>query len=276
MLDVDVTNQDTLKLTMKKWGMYIHLNFLLNEYGITKATGLFFIHLIINRYVHRIIQNTDGKLVHLPPPNTPQTPIRNYIRQPGLDVKSPHPLYTPTDVTVAHKLESVNQEYQDLISSTLLEQKSYHQSQLETLELKSIDRFVHLEGIISVLTEENGMLKAECSRLTRALENSSKVCEKSQAKYEKSSKRMNELYSSLEEEKVVSNQLLQNYQDLQKKYEDQEMQSKCLEGQVMELKEQVRDLMFFLETREKVGPEIAGASVVGVSTPTSKKGKKKK
>ena len=166
-------------------------------------------------------------------------------RQPGLDVKSPNPMYTPTDVTVAHKLETVNQEYQELISSTLLQQKSYHQSQLESLELKSIDRFVHLEGIIGVV--------------------------KVQAKYERSCKKVESSMQSLEEEREVSTRLLQNYQQLQAAHAQvQDVTVKNLQSQVSELQEQVRDLMFFLETREKVssgelgGGEISGASVVGV------------
>ena len=284
MLDADDTNQDMHELILRKKDMFTLLSFPRNEYGIIKAMGTVNYYFLIFSYVHRIIQNTDGKLVHLAPPTTTQTTNRNqssHIRQPGLDVKSPNPLYTSTDITVAHKLESVNQEYQDLISSTLLEQKSYHQSQLETLELKSIDRFEHLEGIISVLTEENGMLKSECLRLSRVLENSTRLCTKTQSKYEKTAKKMEELNASLEEEKMVSNQLLINYQSLQKKYELQEKNSKDMESQVMELKEQVRDLMFFLETRENVGSELVGGSVVGVSSPTpsiptSKKGKKKK
>lgn len=216
-------------------------------------------------------------------------------RQPGLDVKSPNPIYTPADVTVAHKLETVNQEYQELISSTLLEQKSYHQSQLESLELKSIDRFVHLEGIIGVVQAENDVLKSECRRLTNALEASVKNAEKVQAKYERSCKKVESSMQSLEEEREVSTRLLQNYQQLQAAHAQvQDVTVKNLQSQVSELQEQVRDLMFFLETREKVsrgelgGGEISGASVVGVvaaSPPTAaarspstpgRKGKKKR
>jgi BRCA1-associated protein len=198
-------------------------------------------------------------------------------------------VYTPTDVTVAHKLETVNQEYQELISSTLLQQKSYHQSQLE---LKSIDRFVHLEGIITLVQSENSVLKSECRRLTNALETSIRNADKIQTKYERSCKKVESLMQSLDEEREVSTRLLQNYQQLQASHAQiQDVTVKNLETKVDELQEQVRDLMFFLETREKVSSgemrdEISGASVIGVvasspppaqspSTP-GRKGRKKK
>ncbi|KAJ3301206.1 hypothetical protein HDV03_001192, partial [Kappamyces sp. JEL0829] len=230
-------------------------------------------------YVHRLIQNHDGKLVHLPPPSTPDRPASRA----GLDMLLPDALYSPQDIQVAEKMQQVGSEYQELITRSLNQQREYHEQQLDKIELSSVDRIMHLEGIINALEEENSRLWQERKDLTDRVKESSNKTQKLEAKLEKVLSRLVLAEKQVQEETILNSRLMENYTSLSNQLTDKEMVIQTQSTEIAELKEQVRDIMFFLETREKVGvvEGIEDASIVGVVPspavqPSPSRSKKKK
>ena len=85
-------------------------------------------------------------------------------------------------------------------------------------------------------------------------------------------KRMEFLESSLEEEKTLNSILLGEQEKFQKSIQGRDSLLQLKDKEIQELKEQTRDLMFYLETLEKSqSTELAGASVVGVQKSKKKK-----
>ncbi|KAJ3346212.1 hypothetical protein HDU91_007103 [Kappamyces sp. JEL0680] len=234
---------------------------------------------MVSSYVHRLIQNHDGKLVHLPPPSTPDRPASRA----GLDMLLPDALYSPQDIQVAEKMQQVGSEYQELITRSLNQQREYHEQQLDKIELSSVDRIMHLEGIINALEEENSRLWQERKDLTDRVKESSNKTQKLEAKLEKVLSRLVLAEKQVQEETILNSRLMENYTSLSNQLADKEMVIQNQSTEIAELKEQVRDIMFFLETREKVGvvEGIEDASIVGVVPspavqPSPSRSKKKK
>ena len=101
-----------------------------------------------------MIQNSDGKLVHLPPPSTPD---RTAPRT-GLDMMAPNSLYSPADIHIAEKVEGVGREFQSMLTLSLEQQRAHLEGQMSKMELNSVDRIMYLEGVVSALEAENSRL----------------------------------------------------------------------------------------------------------------------
>ncbi|KAK4511035.1 uncharacterized protein ATC70_012241 [Mucor velutinosus] len=204
-------------------------------------------------YVHRLIQNAvDGKLVELP--STTEDSNMN---------------------TSQEKLEAISLEYNYLLTSQLDSQQIYYESQMEQVAVQLSDMRSKTRSLLA----EADQIQAENKRLEAGnLEKEKQIVEISKGK-EKADKKLESWKEKCEttkvvwlEEKEVTNSLLENNSLLLKCMEDRERAIK-------ELSDQVRDLMFFLEAREKVQghPELEGGSVeTRTPQPRVKRGKGKR
>ncbi|KAF1799722.1 hypothetical protein V8B55DRAFT_1540964 [Mucor lusitanicus] len=204
-------------------------------------------------YVHRLIQNAvDGKLVELPS--------------------------TTEDSNVSasqEKLEAISLEYNYLLTSQLDSQQIHYESQMEQVAAQLSDMRSKTRSLLAEADQiqaENQRLEAENLEKEKQIVEFTKGKEKADKKLECWKEKCESTKAVWLEEKEMTNSLLENNGLLLKCMEDREKAIK-------ELSDQVRDLMFFLEAREKVQghPELEGGSVeTRTPQPRSKRGKGKR
>ncbi|KAJ3251957.1 hypothetical protein HK103_001984 [Boothiomyces macroporosus] len=228
-----------------------------------------------DEYVHRLIQNkSDGKIVHLP---SASETVKSKI---GLDVNESS-IITPADFVVAEKLDLIDRDYSEMIKTQLNNQREMYEKQINKMELKMIDLMSNFESKIETL-EINLKKKDQQQEIqSNLIKEYQHTVQTQQKKLDKLQEKNSTLSNSLNEEKQINQNLLLNMNELKTMMEN--LKKELLENKAenFELKEQVRDLMFFIDTKEKVkDSELDMGTVVGVSAPatpnTEKKKKKKK
>jgi BRCA1-associated protein len=226
-------------------------------------------------YVHRLIQNrADGKLVELPSASITA----------GSGVDSSRALGPgPADTMAAEKVEAIGIEYSYLLTSQLDSQRAYYEEQLDAMKEQLSSAYAKMD----IRAKEGEAMEAQrrITEQTWQKELESKVTEaaKERTKVEKKAEKAMELArkfeKELQEEKMVNDGLLQNLAVVKKRSEAFEQEKTEFMGRISELEDQMRDLMFYLETRDKVekeGGELAGASVEMRPTPTASSSTRKK
>ncbi|CAO3680352.1 unnamed protein product [Umbelopsis vinacea] len=210
-------------------------------------------------YVHRLIQNTiDGKLVELPG-------ATNDDNQRVPQVKD-----SPI-VGDMEKLDAVSLEYTYLLTSQLESQRMYYEDHLTSLtsQLSTLSAQVKtLAGEIQLVRTENDSLVSHQRVTEKRLKEADKEREKAEKRMETFKEKCETIRKEWQEEKEMTTSLAKNNEHLK-------LEMKLKDKAIVDLSDQVRDLMFFLESREKINdnPELEGGSVeVGPSA----KGKKVK
>jgi len=198
--------------------------------------------------VHRLIQNkADGKLVELP----------SAASSMGVNSRDDGTLGpSDADSLSAEKIEAIGIEYSYLLTSQLDSQRLFYEEQ--TTELKT--QVEELRHLVEKLGRDLEMDKAEAKEreAQRHLEEEEKLDEvyKDKIKAEKKAERVAELArkfeKELKEEKAVSEGLLRNLTKMKETSAQSEKQREEYEAKIAELQDQVRDIMFFLEAREKI------------------------
>ncbi|KAL1917614.1 uncharacterized protein VTP21DRAFT_4007 [Calcarisporiella thermophila] len=210
-------------------------------------------------YVHRLIQNkTDGKLVELPSPNpAAQSEFQN-----------------PHDAQVSQeKLDAIGLEFSYLLTSQLDSQRMYYEAELEKIVMQVSALTAQVKNLtMEVTTLSAGKEQAEreleeYGKTVRELEQGKRMAEK---KLEKANDRLNKVEKELREEKEMCNSLRANQ-------EEYKASLSAKEREAAELQEQVRDLMFFLSTQEKIAKselrdELQSGTVVVPSSPETSSG----
>ncbi|KAL0083454.1 BRCA1-associated protein 2-domain-containing protein [Phycomyces blakesleeanus] len=191
-------------------------------------------------YVHRLIQNMiDGKIVELPSATAGPTP-----RQPEQS---------------QDKLEAMSVEYAHLLTSQLDSQRIYYEDHLDQVTSQLSCLTLQVKGLITDMQamQKEKEQQAQCAlEATRALAEARKDKDRAERKLESFREKLDIAKREWQEEKEMTNSLLQNNALLKTDLE-QNRQS------VKELTDQVRDLMFFLEARDKVqqDPDMGGGSL---------------
>ena len=232
-------------------------------------------------YVHRLIQNkADGKLVELP----------SAAASTGVTARDTGLGPSPADALSAEKIEAIGIEYSYLLTSQLDSQRSYYEEQ--TLELQS--QVHELRGLVERLTidfEKERMSRKE-ETLQKQKEEEARVSNivKEKRKAESRAERATELARKFEKElkaeKAVSEGLMRNIGKMKEALEHADTEKRERAAQIQDLEDQLRDVMFFIETKTKIesgeGPvaELAGGSVevpAGPSMPNTgkKQGRKR-
>ncbi|TIB89587.1 zf-UBP-domain-containing protein [Wallemia mellicola] len=209
-------------------------------------------------YVHRLIQKSDGKVVELPSATS-----HSLGSSKGKESADGN-----TDKGGAND-EIVAMEFSSLLASQLDTQRSYYEEQ--QLELHA--RLESLESVVEAQKhsrESDDDLRKENARLEKKVIKSNEV--------------LHHVRRQAEEEKSFSEGLLTRIDKLIEQNESQSQIISTLTAENGDLKENVRDLMFFVEARDKVpalaGGELSGGTV-GIAAPapapsTSSQKKKKK
>lgn len=233
-------------------------------------------------YVHRLIQNkADGKLVELP--SAASALSMGGSARGGEGGGGP----SAADALSAEKIEAIGIEYSYLLTSQLDSQRTYYEAQ--THELRT--QVGELKGLVEQLRTE---VSADVRRREEAEEARRKAdeervaeLERAKVKAEKRADKFGEVARALERElkseRAQSEGLLKNLAAAKARAEVAEGLREELQGKVGELEEQVRDIMFFVEAREKIENgegavgEAAGGSLAVSSAPSAEtNGKKKK
>ena len=232
-------------------------------------------------YVHRLIQNkADGKLVELPSAASSMTMGGSSRDSGGAGGPS------AADALSAEKIEAIGIEYSYLLTSQLDSQRTYYEGQ--TAEMR--DQVAELKSLVERLSVDVGQsqqrfLDEEAQRRREAEERLAEV-DRARVKAEKRAEKAWELGRSLERElkgeRAVSEGLLRNLAVAKERAAQAEQEKEVLKARVAELEDQVRDITFFIEARDKIetgeggAAEAAGGSLE-VSSPTpNSSGKKKK
>ncbi|OCB89997.1 BRCA1-associated protein [Sanghuangporus baumii] len=234
-----------------------------------------------DNYVHRLIQNkADGKLVELPPAaGVEEGQGRNRQGQgPGED-----------DNLKAEKMEILAMQYSQILQRAMEDQRVAYDEQMVELRRKLEDAQRKVE-IMSEDTERKVREAHEELQRRRAEDEERQAhLERERIKAEKKAEKMAELARRLEkelkEERTVSEGLMNNITSVKGNMDVIKKEKDELSSKVSDLEEQMRDLMFFLEARDKIEQgggaisEAAGGSIELPESPPNKVvtgGKKKK
>ncbi|KND01376.1 uncharacterized protein SPPG_03188 [Spizellomyces punctatus DAOM BR117] len=227
-------------------------------------------------YVHRLIQNrTDGKLVELPAPN------RTHSSEFGENLNgSGGGRAEVGGMVTTEKMESIGLEYTYLLTSQLESQRLWYESRLTQIETALTQQSSELTGALSQMqAERDSAVKSRDdlqAQLTRAERDN-------RALHSRLTKILDRVVSSekdLKEERALTKSLLANQTLYQTKIASAEQTVREKDADIADLKEQVRDLMVFLDMRKQVEDsgvgEVKGAQVVGVAPAPPTPGPKRK
>ncbi|KAI0041050.1 zf-UBP-domain-containing protein [Auriscalpium vulgare] len=232
-------------------------------------------------YVHRLIQNkADGKLVELP-----SASMSGATREGDGVGGGP----SAADSLGAEKIEAIGIEYSYLLTSQLDSQRAYYEAQTDELrgQVDELKRLVERLG--TDVAAERERARAEEERRRKHDEDQLAEVFHEKIRLEKKAEKMADLSrrldKELKEERAVSSGLLKNLEAAKEKGEAGEKEREELKAKVAELDDQLRDLMFFLEAREKIeagggaAAEAAGGDITvptppPARTPTSARKKK--
>ncbi|KAK5665774.1 hypothetical protein BDV3_006810 [Batrachochytrium dendrobatidis] len=258
-------------------------------------------------YVHRLIQNrTDGKLVELPAPSsslhssinglTPHSNVlgpvsaspyfaadgsvpsssAGYIshvlgrRAMGLDTLDPHSIITVQDAAIAEKVDALGLEYSHMLQSQLDTQRKWFERQLTKIENASVEHISFLDQNLDTLREAYRQTCAERDSLLSVVNQHVREKKQTDRKMEQLCDRLGALERDTREEQALNSGLQDNLVKLRADLEASLHAGCKKDALISELQEQVRDVMFYVETLQKVdsGPladELKHATVVGVA-----------
>jgi BRCA1-associated protein len=183
-------------------------------------------------YVHRLIQNkADGKLVELPSAVDGTLPSQHSV-QVGQE-----------------KLDAIGLEYTYLLTSQLESQRLYFDAQMAamTAQLAQLNKEAKdWEQEAALMNQKN----RELANLAESLEKDKMpmlVKEKKAAekRMEKMQERLQVLERQYEEEKEMNLGLMTNQESIRTKLQEKE-------AEILELQDQVRDMMIYLDTQQKI------------------------
>lgn len=187
-------------------------------------------------------------------------------------------------------------EYTYLLTSQLESQRMYYEDHLESLtaQLSTLSSQVKtLAGEVQLVRAENDSLVSHSRQTEKMMKEVEKEKEKTERKLETVREKCDNLRKDWQEEKEVGRTFqrgmncriasksvrnLQMATSLIKNNEHLKEDNKTKEQTIADLSDQVRDLMFFLESREKIqdNPELEGGSVEVGPTMKGKKARRGK
>lgn len=211
-----------------------------------------------DNYVHRLAQNkSDGKLVQ--------------VDEGG-------------NVVHEEKLDSITLEYTYLLTTQLESQRRYFEEKIIEATKEANLRVIELEDQLKEERDNKLKVTAKLSDATREKQSLDRKCTQLQS-------RMTKVLSELQEERDMNKCLLENQQLWQKRVSALETSVKDLteskEKEISELRDQLRDVMFYLEAQDKLantadvsqeeiqdGQVIVGAAAI--SPTAARRGRKKR
>ncbi|XP_011315418.1 BRCA1-associated protein isoform X2 [Fopius arisanus] len=208
-----------------------------------------------DNFVHRLLQDKDGKMVE-----GGQEPTKG------------------EGAAVDEKVDAVQLEFTYLLTSQLETQRQYFEDRLNRIEQRSSSEIGELREKLNQISDENSHIKAKIIALTKeklALEK----------RLQTSIIKLNQAQSELSEEKELREALQLNqtsWQTKHKQLQDELKECKSTkESEIQDLKEQIRDLMFFLEAQKQIEnstdkDDIAGGTIIVPETSTTPKSRSRR
>lgn len=205
-------------------------------------------------YVHRLIQNkADGKLVELPS-----------ALSHSHDPDNP----SPGDYVPREKLDNIGMEYTYLLTSQLDSQRLYFEEKVAQAADKAASAAHAADKAVAESCELMKELRELQERHIEVTKELLPEAERGKERAEKKAEKLGEMARRMEkewkEEKGVNSGLMERIEFLVKESEQRKQENE-------ELKEQIRDLMFFVEAREKMKGEeeeiVEGTVTVGEAPP---------
>lgn len=184
------------------------------------------------------------------------------------------------------KADSLSLEYTYLLTSQLEQQRKYFEQRMTQVEKSAQERADVLDVKYKTATDDLDRVKVELQAVNKEKQGLEKKCSHLHS-------RLASALKDLQEEKQMNKCLLENQQVWQKKVTVLEGKVHDLtqnkEQEIQELREQLRDVMFFMEAQQKLSETsevsqtelqqsqvIVGGGASGTSpSPRSKKGRKK-
>lgn len=203
-----------------------------------------------DNFVHRLLQDKDGKMVEGGPTAT-----------------------KAEGAAMEEKVDSVQLEFTYLLTSQLETQRQYFEDRLARLEQHSMLQTTELREKVGQVSEENAKVKEQLVALTREKQSVEK-------RLQQVSNKLGQVQTELIEEKELRKALELNQASWQDKYKTLQNEmteyQKTKQAEVTNLKEQVQDLMFYLDAQNKVESselreEIASGRIVIPETSNSAK-----
>jgi BRCA1-associated protein len=184
-----------------------------------------------DNYVHRLVQNkTDGKLVEVDEHN-------NVIHEEKIDALNLEYTYLLTT-----QLESQRLYFEEKLQS--IERQSQRQvEELETKVKKAIDEMVKLEQQLACGAKDRKLMSEEMTKLEQQFQAVNKDKQKLSVKLAK-------VMSELVEEKELNSCLRDNQTKWQQRVNDLEDKLARKDIELTDLRDQLRDVMFFLEAKD--------------------------
>ncbi|CAF0797576.1 unnamed protein product [Rotaria sordida] len=201
-----------------------------------------------DNYVHRLIQNkSDGKLVELRGEGVSTYEIDDYNEN------------TSKTDTTQEKIDSIELEYTYLLTSQLESQRRFFEDKLQFVEDMTCEKIEELE-------QSNKLLKEHAQQLQTTLD---LITKEKQQQEKRSSTKITKLQHDFDEERLMNEQLRQNQNyfqvEMQKLKEEFDTAMKNKDQEIDELKDQLRDLMFYIDGQQKL-KEIKDLSVDELET----------
>ncbi|GFY33317.1 BRCA1-associated protein [Trichonephila clavipes] len=210
-----------------------------------------------DNYVHRLVQNkADGKPVEL----------------------------EPVWVENEEKMDSMQLEYTYLLTSQLEAQRHYFEDRLTRIETEALKQLEEMKEKTKHAVDERKQLEEKLNRVTKEKQSMDK-------KISQLTSKVNRVMMELKDEKELNKCLRQNQNLWQQKLNIADKALKDVrdlkEKEISDLQEQVRDLMFYFDAKDKLkdvpnvsSQEIQEGQIVigeasGTSNETSKTRKKK-
>ncbi|XP_011705414.1 PREDICTED: BRCA1-associated protein [Wasmannia auropunctata] len=179
-----------------------------------------------DNFVHRLLQDKDGKMV-----------------------EGGHSATKSEGAAVEDKVDSVQLEFTYLLTSQLETQRQYYEERLSRSEQRSITEITELRDKLEQVLEENSQFKKQFVTLNRDKQTLDK-------RLQHSTNKLAQIQAELTEEKDLRKALQLNQTSWQVKHKKLQDELSTKEAEITDLKEQNRDLMFFLDAQKQIDESV--------------------
>ena len=174
------------------------------------------------------------------------------------------------DALAAEKVEAIGIEYSYLLTSQLDSQRAYYE-ETQASYIQELEELRELLAIMQTETSTAKEVRAPETQDTKVLE---ERATKAEARAERSMQLARRFEKDLKDERAVSQGLMEKIAALKAQEEVASKEMTNMSKELQEVRDQMRDVMFFLEARDKIEQgggegtfgEAAGGSL-SVATP---------
>ena len=174
------------------------------------------------------------------------------------------------DALAAEKVEAIGIEYSYLLTSQLDSQRAYYE-ETQASYIQELEELRELLAIMQTETSTAKEVRAPETQDTKVLE---ERATKAEARAERSMQLARRFEKDLKDERAVSQGLMEKIAALKAQEEVASKEMTNMSKELQEVRDQMRDVMFFLEARDKIEQgggegtfgEAAGGSL-SVTTP---------